>query len=111
MDDSFLFHLSFNICRSRANGVVQQYPAFLAPETSFVEDSFSRGRGRGWFGDDAGALHLFDTLSPLLLHQLPHRSSGRRPQRLGTPGWEEAGMNVITDTTGTFYQTMSQTEN
>ena len=86
MDDSFLFHLSFNICRSRANGVVQQYPAFLAPETSFVEDSFSRGRGRGWFGDDAGALHLLDTLSLLLLHQLHLRSSGVISWRLETPG-------------------------
>ena len=55
MDHNFLFHLSFNISKNGANGVVQQYPAFLAPGTSFVEESFSRGRGRGWLGDDSGA--------------------------------------------------------
>ena len=37
-----------------------------------------------WFQDDSNTLHLFCTLFLLLLHQLYLRSSGIRPQRLGT---------------------------
>ena len=63
----------------------QWSPTFLAPGTSFVEDSFSTVQAmRGWFGDDSRALHLLCTLFIFLLHQLLLRVSGIRSQRLGT---------------------------
>ena len=91
--------------------LVSQSPTFLAPETCFMEDSFSTGQGcvwgvcggggvsggvgggggwgnegRGWFKDGSSALRLFCTLFPLLLYQLHLRSSGIRSRKLGTPG-------------------------
>ena len=38
----------------------------------------------GWFRDDSSELHSLCILFLLLLHQLHFRSSGIRPQRLGT---------------------------
>ena len=61
-------------------------PTFLAPGTSFVEDSFSTVQAMGgWLGDDSRALRLLCTLFLFLLHQLLLRASGIRSQRLGTP--------------------------
>jgi len=60
----------------------QWSPIFLAPETSFTEDNFSRDLG--WLRDDPNALHLLCTLFLLLFPQLHLRSSGIRSWRLGT---------------------------
>ena len=62
----------------------QWSPTFLAPETSFVEDSFTTDKV-GWFGNDSSMLHSLRTWFLLLLHELQLRSSGIRSQRLGTP--------------------------
>ena len=48
---------------------------FLAPGTSFVEDSFPEGDGGEWFGDDPSTSHLLYILflyyiSPTLDHQV-----------------------------------------
>ena len=74
--------------------LVSQSPTFLAPETCFMEVSFSTGPGwvlvgaggRGWFKDGSSASRLFCTLFPLLLYQLHLRSSGIRSRKLGTLG-------------------------
>ena len=96
------------------NGLEQRFPTILVPGTGFVEDNFSTWHREGG-GHDVRMTQVHCIYCAHYLHYYyissPLRSSGRRPQRLGTPGWEEAGMNVITDTTGTFYQTMSQIEN
>ena len=62
----FLFYILFPLR--------QRSPIFLAPGTSFVEDSFFHGPGVGgwevwgmWFQDDSSALHLLCTLFLLLL--------------------------------------------
>ena len=69
----------------------QQSPPFLAPRTSFTEDSFSTDRdGEKWFLDDSNSLHLSCTLLLLLLQKLHLRSSGIRSQRLGTPALEHS---------------------
>ena len=49
---------------SHFSRVRQQSPTFLAPGTSFVEDSFSTDWGR--FGDDSGTRHLLRT-SPVAI--------------------------------------------
>ena len=46
---------------------------------------FSKDQVGGWLGDDSSTSYLLCTLFELLLHQLHLRSSGIRPQRLGTP--------------------------
>ena len=61
----------------------QWTPTFLAPGTSFVEDSHGP-EGGGWFQDDSSALY-FCALFLLLLHQLDLRPSGIRSWRLETP--------------------------
>lgn len=43
------------------------------------------GGREGWFRENSTALHLLCTLFPLLLHQVPLRSSGIRSGRWGTP--------------------------
>ena len=58
----------------------QQSPTFLAPGTSFMEDSFSTEWGEGWFQNDSSILHLLCTLFPSLLYQLHLRSAGLRSQ-------------------------------
>ena len=63
----------------------QRSPIFLAPGTSFMEDSFSKDKCEGWFWDISSALYLQCTLFFLPLHQLHLRSSGIRSKRLGTP--------------------------
>ena len=40
-------------------GLGQRSPTFLAPETGFVEDNFSKNGGGGWFQDDSSTLHLW----------------------------------------------------
>ena len=61
----------------------QWFPNFLAPETGFMEDKFSKGwEGECWFQDDSSALHLLCIL--LLFHQLYLRPSGIRSQSLRT---------------------------
>ena len=37
----------------------QRSPTFLAPETSFVEDNFSKNGGGLWFQDDSSTFHLW----------------------------------------------------
>ena len=52
-----------------SDALKQRFPTFLAPGTSFTEDSFSMAWGGGWerwFGDDSSALHLLYTLFLLL---------------------------------------------
>ena len=58
-------------------------PIFLAPGTSFMEDSFPGARGGYEFQDDSNTLHLLCTLFLLLLHQLHLRSPGIRSWRFG----------------------------
>ena len=77
-------HEMDQFCTSATLTSGQQFPTFLASETSFTEDNFSMD-GRGWFADDSSVLRLLCTLSLLLLHQLPLGSTGIRSQRLGTP--------------------------
>ena len=45
-------------------------PSRFAPETSFMEDSFSmdQGTARGMFWEDSSAFYLLCTLLQLLLH-------------------------------------------
>ena len=67
------------------NGVMQQSPIFLAPETSFMEDNFSMDQG---YGDSFGMNRVHNFYCALyfwLLHQPHLRSSGIRSQRLETP--------------------------
>ena len=65
----------------------QRSPTFLAPGTSFMEDSFFTdwGRSGGQLQGNSSALHLLGSLFLLLLHQLHPQSSGIRSQSLGTP--------------------------
>ena len=58
-------------------------PAFLAPVTSFMEDSFPGSEG--WFENDSSTLHLLCTVFLALLYQLHFRSSGIRSRKLETP--------------------------
>ena len=52
------------VCKGQQHHPLEQWsPTFLAPETNFVEDSFSMGqRWGGWVGDDSISLHLLSTL-------------------------------------------------
>ena len=68
-------------CHNLGRRHLEQWtPTFLAPGTSFMEDSFSMS---------SSALYLFHTLFLLLLCQLYLRSSGIRSQRLGTADLED----------------------
>lgn len=69
-------------------------PAFLAPGTSFVENNFFRGLVSG---DDFRMIqtHYLLCILFLLLYQLHLRSSGIRPQRLGTPAlWYQQSVTI-----------------
>ena len=75
----------FYFCSCVSSETSQQPPAFLAPETGFVEDHFSTDQVEGGrFQDDSSVLHLMCTLFLLILYQLHLRSSGIRFQKLGT---------------------------
>ena len=49
--------MTVSLERGRGNGLGQWSPTFLAPGTSFVEDSFSMVGGVIWFGDDSSPLY------------------------------------------------------
>lgn len=71
---------------------LEQWPStFLAPKAGFwwkITFSTDGGGREGWFRESSGALHLLCTLFPLLLRQVPLRSSGIRSGRWGTPALE-----------------------
>ena len=54
-------HCGFNLHSQTANYLIafcvcslgQRFPTFLVPEISLVEESFSTGLSRGWFGDNS----------------------------------------------------------
>ena len=60
---------------------------FLAPGTSFVEDSLSKDQrlGDGCGINQEHSLHIRSILFLFLLHQIQLRSSGVRSQRSRTP--------------------------
>ena len=62
----------------------QWSPAFLAPGTSCVEDSFSPDGGLEVVWGDTTTLHPLHTLLLLLLYQLHLTSSGTGSRKLGT---------------------------
>ena len=87
-------YLSTELCRPTLLHLEQQSPTFLAPGTSFMEDSFSTDQ-RGAhdmitimvYRDDSSTFYLLHSLLlSSVLHQLLLRSSGTKSWRLGTPG-------------------------
>ena len=71
-------------------------PNLFGIRDQFHGRQFFHGLGNGgWFLDDSTALHFLCTLFQLLLHQLHHRSSGIRSQRVGTPGLRHSVCNTL----------------
>ena len=81
-----IFHVTDIKLSFQTNALKHQFPIFLAPGAGFVEDNSSMEEGAmvsGWFKC------ITVLCTPLLLHQLPLRSSGIRSQSLGGPALKE----------------------
>ena len=63
----------------------EMVPNIVGIRDRFCRRQFSTDQRWGvWFWDDSSTLHLLCTLFLILLYQLHLRSSGIRPQSLGT---------------------------
>ena len=49
--------------QAQTSQLEQQFPTFLEPGTSFMEDNFSTDLGGGWFQDDSSVLHSSSPLA------------------------------------------------
>ena len=82
---------------------IQESPTFLAPGTSFMEDSFSTDLCGGWSQNNSNTLHLLCTLLLIWCHHWHDRRYRFMAQRLGAPDvddmwkpWDTEGMCIFT---------------